>query len=172
MEVLFRCRKLHPFSNYTPIYKKTKQRKTQWNCMHLSCTVGWVLIALVTWVVFAQSLSCVRLFATPWATACQASLSFTIYSSLLKLMFIESVMPSNHLILCYPLFTCPQSFPAMGSFPISWLFASGGQCIGASASALVPPMNIHMREYCQTKRQLWLYHWCNYFPSCHCWGNA
>ena len=45
---------------------------------------------------------------------------------LLKLMSIESVMPSNHLILCYP-FSCPQFFPASGSFPMSWLFPSGGQ---------------------------------------------
>ena len=54
-------------------------------------------------LVIVQSLSYVRLFATPWTTACQASLSFTISCSLLKLMFIESVMPSNHLVLCYPL---------------------------------------------------------------------
>ena len=50
-----------------------------------------------------QSLSCVRLFATPWTAACQASLSFTISWSFLKLMSIESVMPSNHLILGHPL---------------------------------------------------------------------
>ena len=50
-----------------------------------------------------QSLSCVRLFATPWTAACQASLSITISWSLFKLMSIESVMPSNHLILCCPL---------------------------------------------------------------------
>ena len=50
-----------------------------------------------------QSLSCVRLFATPWIAACQASLSITSSQSLLKLMSIESVMPSSHLILCHPL---------------------------------------------------------------------
>ena len=84
--------------------------------MHLSCTVGWVLIALVTWVVFAQSLSCVRLFATPWATARQASLSFTIYWSLLKLISIESTMPSNHLILCRPLLLLPSIFSSIRVF--------------------------------------------------------
>ena len=42
------------------------------------------------------------------------------------------MMPSNHLTLCQPLSSCPQSFPALGSFPMSWLFASGGQLIGAS----------------------------------------
>ena len=59
-------------------------------------------------LVIVQSLSYVRLFATPWTTACQASLSFTISCSLLKLMFIESVMPSNHLVLCYPLLLLPS----------------------------------------------------------------
>ena len=54
-------------------------------------------------VVIVQSLSHVRLFATPWIAACQASLSFTIYRSLLKLMSIELVMSSNHLVLCHPL---------------------------------------------------------------------
>ena len=76
-----------------------------------------------------QSLSCVRLFATPWTIAYQASLSITNSWSLLKLISIESVMPSNHLILCHPFSSCLQSFPASGSFPISQLFASGGQSI-------------------------------------------
>ena len=49
--------------------------------------------------------------------------------SLLKLKSIKSVMPSNHLILCHPFFFCLQSFPASGSFPMSWLFASGGQVL-------------------------------------------
>ena len=55
-------------------------------------------------IVAIQSLSCVRLFGTPWTAALQASLSFTISQSLLRLMSIESVMPSNHLILCRPLY--------------------------------------------------------------------
>ena len=62
--------------------------------------------------------------------------------SLLKLMSIELVMPSNHLILCHPLFSHLQSFPASGSFQISQLFPSGGQSIGVSASTSVLPMNI------------------------------
>ena len=73
-----------------------------------------------------------QLFVTPWTAARQASQSFTISWSLLKLMSIELVMPSNHLIICHPLLSCPQSFPASGSFPVSWLFASGGQSIVAS----------------------------------------
>ena len=88
-----------------------------------------------------QWLSCVRLFATPWITAHQASLSITNSRSSLKLMSIESVMPSSHLILCCPLSSCSQSLPASGSFPMSQLFAKGGQSIGVSASASVLPMN-------------------------------
>ena len=80
--------------------------------------------------------------ATPWTTALQVSLSFTVSWSLLKFMFIQLVMPSNHLILVTCFFSCSQTFPAKGSFPMSWLFTSGGQRIGASASASVFPMNI------------------------------
>ena len=65
---------------------------------------------------FCSSLSHVWYFATPWTTACQASLCFTISLSLLKLMFIESVMPSNHLILCCPLFLLPLTFPSIRVF--------------------------------------------------------
>ena len=63
-----------------------------------------------------QSLSCVRLFATPWRAACQASLSITNSRSLLKLMSIDSVMPSNHLILCCPLLLPPPIFPSIRVF--------------------------------------------------------
>ena len=64
-------------------------------------------------------------------------LSFTISQSLFKLMSIES---SNQLILCRPFTSCPQSIPASGSFPMSWLLASGGQCPAASPPVL--PVNI------------------------------
>ena len=87
-----------------------------------------------------QLLSRVWLFVTPWTTAHLASLSLTISRSLLKLMAIELGMSSSHLVLCIPFSSCLQSFPASGSFPVSWLFTSGGQRIGASASVL--PMNI------------------------------
>ena len=147
--------------------------------------------------IVVQLLSCVRLFVTLWTTARQASLSFTISQSLLKLMSTESEMPSNHLVLWHHLSSCLQSFsaqlnsvtllclafctqmdcsmsdppcpspeftqthahptisfsaapfsshlqsfPASGSFQMNQLFASGGQRIGASASASVLPMNI------------------------------
>ena len=79
---------------------------------------------------------------TSWTAAHQACLSLIVSGSLPKFMSIESVMPSNHLILCYTLLHCLQSFPASGSFPMNRLFASCGQSIGASASALVLPMSI------------------------------
>ena len=63
-----------------------------------------------------QSLSHVRLFATPWTAACQASLSFTISRNLLKLISIESVMPSSHLILCHLLLLLPSVFPSIRVF--------------------------------------------------------
>ena len=63
-----------------------------------------------------QLLSHVRLFATPWTAACQASLSITNFQSLLKLMSIDSVMPSNHLILCHPLLLLPSIFPSIRVF--------------------------------------------------------
>ena len=92
-----------------------------------------------------QSLRCVQLFVTPWIAAWQASLSITNSWSSLKLMSIESVMPSNHLILCCPLLLPPSIFPSIRVFWMSQFFASGGQSIGVSTSASVLPMNI---QYC------------------------
>ena len=84
----------------------------------------------------AQLLILIWLFATPRTVAHQASQSITNSQSLLKLMSIEMVMPSNYLILCHPLLLLPQSFPALGSFQMSQFFPSGGQSIGISASAM------------------------------------
>ena len=84
------------------------------HCLHL---VSFPLvIPVVTSVVIVQSLSYVQLFVTPWTAACQASLSFTISQSLLKLMFIKLVMPSNHLILCHPILLLPSIFPSIRVF--------------------------------------------------------
>ena len=85
-----------------------------------------------------RSLPMSQLFMTPWNAACQAFLSFTISWSLLRLMFVESVMQS--ISSSVTLFFCFQPYPASGSFSVSRLFASSGQGIGASASVL--PMNI------------------------------
>ena len=89
-----------------------------------------------------HSLSCVRLFVTPWTAVHQASLSIANSWSLLKLMSIKSVMPSDHLIFYHPLFLPTSIFPSSGSFPVSQPFTLDGQGIGVSASASVLPMNI------------------------------
>jgi len=97
-------------------------------------------IHIVTVVV--QWLSHVQLFATPWTAAWQTSLSFTVSQSLLKLMSIKSVMPSNHLILCHPLLL-RSILPSIRVFSkMSQLFASAGQRFGASTSASVLSMHI------------------------------
>ena len=89
-----------------------------------------------------QSLSCVRLFATPWTAACQASLLITNSWSLLKPISIESVMPSNHLILCPPLLLLPSISPSIRVFFNESVLCIRWESIGVSASASVRPMNI------------------------------
>ena len=110
-----------------------------------ACTyyrISQYMIHLICLYVLIQSLSHVRLFATPWIAACQASLSFNISLSFLKLMSSESVMSSIISSSVIPFSSCTQSCPASGSFPMSQPFASGGKSIGASASASVLPINI------------------------------
>ena len=89
-----------------------------------------------------QSLSCAQLFATPWTEVHQASLSFTIskFAQTHVHWVRDAIQPSHPLLP--PFSSCLQSLPASGSFPRSWLFASGGQSFGASAAASVLPMNI------------------------------
>ena len=123
-----------------------------------------VLHSTVLHVAVVQSLSHLRLYATSSTAACQASLSFATSWNLLKLTSTDSVMPSKHLVLCHSLLLLPSIFPSMMVFskelaqchvrmaewskapdsrfylPKSWLFASGGQSIRASASVF--PMNI------------------------------
>ena len=89
-----------------------------------------------------QLLSHVQVFATPWTAARQPSPSITNSHSLPKLMSIESVTPSTISSSVVPFSSCPQSFPASGSFQMSQLFTWGGQSIGVSASTSVLPMNI------------------------------
>ena len=107
----------------------------------LKCVRSMFISILLYQLSSVQLLSCVWLFQTPWTVACQASLSITISRSLLKLVSIKSRMSSNHPILCCP-FVLPSIFPSIRVFPKSRFFASGGQSIGASASASVLPMNI------------------------------
>ena len=88
-------------------------------CINTCVCTSWEQsswLRLLSSVQFGQSLSHVRLIVTPWTAARQASLSFTISRSLLKLKFIESVKPSNHLILCRPLLLLPSVFPSIRVF--------------------------------------------------------
>ena len=86
-----------------------------------------------------QSLSCVQLFVTLWTAARQSSLSLTISWSLPRFMSISSVMPFSS---SDALFSCPQSFPASGTFPMGHLFSSDDQTTWVSALASVLPVNI------------------------------
>ena len=86
-----------------------------WKSANLSVVISMMNL-LTTYFSSFQSLTCVRLFMTPWTAACQASLSITNSWSLFKLMSIESVMPSNHLILCHPLLLAPSVFPSIRVF--------------------------------------------------------
>ena len=105
-----------------------------WKISLSGCFWQYLLLLLFSCSVVSDS-------ATPWTAAGQASLSFIIDWSLLTLMSAESVMPSNHLILCHPLLL-PSIFPSIRVFSSESLFTSSGQSIGASASASVLPMNI------------------------------
>ena len=104
----------------------------------LTQTIEWFLVGYWYFprISSVQSLSRVRLFATPWIAAHQASLSITNSRSLLKLMCHSAISSS-----VFPFSSCPQSLPESGSFPMSQLFAWGGQSIGVSALASVLPMN-------------------------------
>ena len=111
--------------------------------MILQCCANFCILAdefSYTYVA-VQLPICARLFATPWTAACQASLSFTISqicpSSCSLRQWCHPAMSSSD-----PLFFCPQSFPASGSFPVCWLFTSDDQNAGASVSASVFPRSI------------------------------
>ena len=95
-----------------------------------------------------QLLSHVRLFAIPWTSACQASLSITDSWSLLKFMSIKSVMPFNHLILCCPFLLLPSIFPTSGSFQMSQFFASVQFSHSVVSNSLWPHGLQHARLPC------------------------
>ena len=115
-----------------------------WEVPSLSCTIGHLMLFSNTYLKMLSSdqlLSHVLLFVTPRTAAHQASLSITNSRSLLKLMLIQLVMPSNRLIFCRPRLLPPSIFPSIRIFPLSQFISSGGQNIGVSASASVFPMN-------------------------------
>ena len=116
------------------------RNQTQVSCIAGMFFTNWALReALFFNIRSDQSLSRVQLFATPWIAAHQASLSITNSRSLPKLMSIESVMPSSHLILCRPLLLLPPNPSQHQSFQMSQLFPWGGQSTGVSALASVLP---------------------------------
>ena len=132
------------FSIYFPLWNinKCSWHIMQWGSLGSPLYLAPVSFWHIPFILCHQLLSDVRCFATPWTAVHQASLSFTVSRSLLRLMSIKSVMPSNRLILFHPLLLCPQIFPTSRSFPVVRLFASNSQSIGASASASVLPVNI------------------------------
>ena len=110
--IIFTSIILNSFSGSLPI-------STSFSCFSgiLSCPFFWdMTFCFFTVIIVVQALSHVQLFATPWITACQASFSFTISCSLLRLISIDSVMPSNHLILRHPLLLLPSIFPIIRVF--------------------------------------------------------
>ena len=117
-----------------------------WPCEHICCTDSKIQrtysLALKGFFVAVQLPSHVWLFVTPWTTTQQAPLTFTISGVCSNSLSIESETLSNHLLLYHTLSFSLQSFPASGSFPMSWIFTSHGPSIGATASASVLPMNI------------------------------
>ena len=106
-------------------------------CQECSKFFTWInFVTMILSIVAVHSLSHLQLLATPWTVAHQTSLSFTISWSFLKLMSIESVMPSNHLMLCCSLLL-PSIFPSINLFQRVGFFTSGGQSTGASVSLSV-----------------------------------
>ena len=105
------------FSFYTNV--KICLANSLWKCYDVTSSTPIYRLIWNEWHpdnTSVQSLSHVQLFVTPWAAALQASLSITNSQSLLKLMSIMSVKPSNHLILCHPLLLPPSIFPSIGAF--------------------------------------------------------
>jgi len=113
-------------------------------CFHIAENgINSFFLMAESFIQSVQSFSHVQLFATPWTTALQASLYNTNSRNLLKLMSVESVMPSNHLILCHPLFLPPSIFPTIRVFSNELVLRiKGGQNIGISTSTTVLLMNI------------------------------
>ena len=143
------------------VFKKNlheKKRKTldSFYCYIFKSTIIFFYYILVSQSV--HSLSRVRLFVTPWIAACQASLSITNSRSLLKLMSIESVMPSSHLILCRPLLLLPPIPPSIRVFSIEsslcmrwpkyWSFSVSISPSNATSNFLLMPSSISNLIHC------------------------
>ena len=113
MEVTSRFKQLDPIAECLKNYEQRFMYRRQWSRPSpRKKKAKWLSVQFSS----VQSLSHVQLFVTPWTAACQASLSITNSWSLLKLMCIETVMPSNHLIHCCPLLLLPSIFPSIRDF--------------------------------------------------------
>jgi len=114
------CNLISLTGNRTPVPCIARRILNHWTTREVpqSKNVYTFLLSLKSFLQFSsiQLLSHVQLFATPWTAACQASLFITNSQSLLRLMSMESVMPSNHLILCRPLLLLPSIFPTIRVF--------------------------------------------------------
>ena len=111
------CSKYDPTPQFSPASFPSYRKLTSNVCVFWLCAIFEYISNLQCGVTFSgsiavQSLGHVRLFVTPLTAACQAPLSFTISQSLLKLISTESLIPSNHLILCHPLLFLPSIFPS------------------------------------------------------------
>ena len=112
------------WGNWTVTCKRMKLEHSL--ILHTKMNSEWIKDLNVRFSQLVQFLSHVWLFATAWIAACQASLSITNFWNLLQLRSVESVMPSNHLILCRPLLLLPSVFPSIRVFSKSQFFTSGG----------------------------------------------
>ena len=143
---IFSDLEIHSIENrIAPSLSSTKIRSLLMPGYHSICPTQTHQIGILTlfWhCAVVHSPRFVWLFATPWTAAHQASLSFTISQSLIKLSSIESLIPSNHLILYHPLLLLPSILPSVRVFSKESAFCIRGQSIGASASASVLPMDI------------------------------
>ena len=113
-----------------------------------------------------QLLNCVRLFVTPWTAAHQASWDLHCLLEFAQTHPLSQWCQPPNLSSVVPFSFCPQSFRASGSFPMTGLFTSGGQSIGASGSASVLPMNIQDWFHEFTLRNL-ICQWMIYLRKCH-----
>jgi len=117
-------------------------KTAQWNPNEIEPNNLMSRYIIISSCCVVQSLNCFWLFATPWIVEIPASLSFINSRSLLQVVSILSIMPSNHLIADVPSLPALNLFQYQVLFPMSQLFSSGGQNTGTSASASVLPMNI------------------------------
>ena len=113
-----------------------------WGCTKSDTTEATYQQHVQMWAVFVQPLNCIQVFITPWTAAYKISLSFTISQICPTSCPLSQWCHPTISFSVTPFSSCPQSFWALGSFLMSQFFASGGQSIGASASAPVLPMNI------------------------------